>query len=90
MPELDNTDKAILVELLRDTIERDRFPLSPQIKSLKTILAKLDAPPPASSQPIKATLMSHSRPRQRSVSSARKWTFASDFWDTTRRLRNSR
>ena len=28
MPELDDTDKAILAELLRETIERDRFPLA--------------------------------------------------------------
>ena len=46
MPELDDADKAILIELLRETIERDRFPLSPHIKSLKAILAKLDPPAP--------------------------------------------
>ena len=28
MPELNDADRAILVELLRETIERDRFPLS--------------------------------------------------------------
>jgi hypothetical protein len=33
MPELDDADKAILVELLRETIERGRFPLSPHIKA---------------------------------------------------------
>jgi len=38
--------KAILIELLRETIERDRFPLSPHIKSLKAILAKLNPPAP--------------------------------------------
>ena len=27
-PELNDADKAILIELLRETIERDRFPLS--------------------------------------------------------------
>ena len=46
MPELDDTDKAILAELLRETIERDRFPLSPRIRSFKAILAKLDRPAP--------------------------------------------
>jgi hypothetical protein len=46
MPELDDADKAILIELLRETIERDRFPLSPHIKSLKAILAKLNPPAP--------------------------------------------
>jgi hypothetical protein len=35
-----------LIEPLLATIERDRFPLSPRIKSLKAILAKLDPPPP--------------------------------------------
>jgi hypothetical protein len=39
-------DTAILVELLRETIERDRFPLSPCIKSLKATLAKFDPPAP--------------------------------------------
>jgi hypothetical protein len=28
--DLDEDEKAALVELLRETIERDRFPLSPQ------------------------------------------------------------
>jgi hypothetical protein len=42
------TDKAILVELLRETIGRDRFPLSPRVKSLKAIPAKLDPPAPGS------------------------------------------
>ncbi len=31
--------------MLRETIDRDRFPLSPRIKSLKAVLAKLDPPP---------------------------------------------
>jgi hypothetical protein len=45
-PDLTDDDKAIIVELLRETIERDRFPLSPHVKSLKAILAKLDPPAP--------------------------------------------
>jgi hypothetical protein len=45
-PDLSEDDKTILVELLRETIECDRFPLSPRIKSLKAILAKLDPPAP--------------------------------------------
>jgi hypothetical protein len=40
-PDLTDDDKAILVELLRETIERDRFPLSPRIKRLKAVLAKV-------------------------------------------------
>jgi hypothetical protein len=42
--DLTDDDKAILIELLRETIERDRFPLSPKVKRLKAILAKF-APP---------------------------------------------
>jgi hypothetical protein len=44
--ELDDTERAALAELLRKTIERDRFPLSPRIKSLRAILAKLEPPMP--------------------------------------------
>jgi hypothetical protein len=32
--------------LLRETTARDRFPMSPPIRSLKAILAKLDPPAP--------------------------------------------
>ena len=47
MPDdLTDDDKAILAELLRETIERDRFPLSPRVKRLSAILAKLDPPAP--------------------------------------------
>jgi hypothetical protein len=52
-PDLTDDDKAILVELLRETIERDRFPLSPRVKRLRGILAKLD-PPAARPEPIPA------------------------------------
>jgi hypothetical protein len=40
-PELSDDDKAILVELLRETIERDRSPLSPRVKRPRGIVAKL-------------------------------------------------
>ena len=45
-PDLTEDDKVILVELLRETIATDRFALSPRIKSLNVILAKLDPPAP--------------------------------------------
>jgi hypothetical protein len=45
-PELSDDDKAILAELLREVIERDRFPFSPRVRSYKAILAKLDPPAP--------------------------------------------
>ena len=38
-------DKAILAELLRETIAADyRFPMSPRLRSLQAILDKLEAP----------------------------------------------
>jgi hypothetical protein len=45
-PDLTDDDKAALIELLRETIEGDRFPLSPRIKRLKAVLAKFDRPAP--------------------------------------------
>jgi hypothetical protein len=50
-PDLPDDHKAILADLLRETIERDRFPLSPRVRRLKAILAKLDPPVPRS-EPI--------------------------------------
>jgi hypothetical protein len=43
---LDDDDKAALVELLRETIAADRYPLSPRIRKLWAILAKLEPAPP--------------------------------------------
>jgi hypothetical protein len=42
--DLDDADRAALVELLRETIAADRYPLSPRISKLRTILAKLEPP----------------------------------------------
>ncbi len=39
--DLTDDDRTTLAERLRETTARDRFPLSPRIKSLKVILAKL-------------------------------------------------
>jgi hypothetical protein len=48
MPDdLSDDDKAILAELLRDTIAADRFPLAPRVRSYKATLDKA-RPPPAS------------------------------------------
>ncbi len=44
--DLDDTDKAALVEVLRQTIATDPFPLSPRIRRLRSILDKLAPPPP--------------------------------------------
>jgi hypothetical protein len=39
--DLTDDEKAALVDLLYEAIERDRFPLSPRINRLRGILAKL-------------------------------------------------
>jgi len=43
---LSEVERVALVELLRETIEVSRFPLSPRIKTLKAILAKMEPPRP--------------------------------------------
>jgi hypothetical protein len=53
LADLDDADKAALVRLLHETIDRDRFPLSPWIKSLKAILAKLAPSAPRPRPPPK-------------------------------------
>jgi hypothetical protein len=49
--ELDLTDDetAALERLLSDAIDRDRYPLSPRVKMLKGILAKIRSEPPKAS-----------------------------------------
>ena len=44
---LSDDEKTALAALLRRTIDEDRFPRSPQIYTLKGILAKLEPPKPA-------------------------------------------
>jgi hypothetical protein len=43
--DLDDTEADALVSLLRRTIDDDRYPLSPRIRVLKEILAKLRPQP---------------------------------------------
>ena len=43
MPDLTDSDQAILAEVLRETIAADRFPMSSRVRSLKAILAKIDS-----------------------------------------------
>jgi hypothetical protein len=50
---LDDAEKAALAALLRQVIAADSFPLSLRIRTLRTILAKLE-PPPARPQPYAA------------------------------------
>jgi hypothetical protein len=39
--EFSDDEKAAVIEVLRDTIDRDRFPQSPRIRLLRRILEKL-------------------------------------------------
>jgi hypothetical protein len=44
--ELDDAEKAALVELLKQAIAADPFPLSPRVRTLRGILDKLQPPSP--------------------------------------------
>jgi hypothetical protein len=45
---LDPQDRADLARFLREAIEADRYPLSPRVRRLKELLARIDpAPTPA-------------------------------------------
>jgi hypothetical protein len=44
LPDLDDAEEAALIDLLRQTIAADRFPLSPRIRTLRVILARLEPP----------------------------------------------
>jgi len=47
-PRITDQDRADLARFLREAIEADRFPLSPRVRRLKELLAKIDpAPAPA-------------------------------------------
>jgi hypothetical protein len=48
-------DRADLARFLREAIEADRYPLSPRVRRLKELLAKIDpAPAPAVVTPLPA------------------------------------
>ena len=53
MPTLDLTEeeRAEIVKAIRAAIDGDRYPLSPRVKRLKSILAKLDPAPSATVTP---------------------------------------
>jgi hypothetical protein len=44
--DLTDAETAALIRLLRDTIDGDRYPLSPRLAPLKAILAKIEPPVP--------------------------------------------
>jgi hypothetical protein len=45
-PDLDDDERATLVAVLREVIERDRYFMSPRMKRLRGILDKFDPAPP--------------------------------------------
>ena len=45
-PDLDDDERATLVAVLREVIERDRHFMSPRVERLWAILDKLEPPPP--------------------------------------------
>jgi hypothetical protein len=54
LPYLTDDEQAELVRLLRDTIAADKYFLSPQVKRLKSILAKLEPEPASAVTPYPA------------------------------------
>src|ERR1700741_4537452 len=49
---LDPKDRADLARFLREAIEADRYPLSPRVRRLKELLAKVDPGPPPAVTPV--------------------------------------
>jgi hypothetical protein len=47
MTNLTDADRAELARLLRQSIDADRFPLSPRVQRWKDLLVRLDPEPPA-------------------------------------------
>jgi len=62
-PELDDTDKALLVALLHQVIAADPVPLSARVNRLRAILGKLE-PPVAQPPPYPTPKLSRSDPMQ--------------------------
>jgi hypothetical protein len=65
--DLTESEKAALVALLRDTIEYARYPHAPRLAPLRTILEKLEPPPPHHElpPPLKAGDAPHPRRHRR-------------------------
>jgi hypothetical protein len=53
IPNLTDKERANLVRFLREALKADRYPLSPRMRRLKALLAKLAPPPPRSEPPPK-------------------------------------
>jgi len=54
MPSIDLSPEefAALTALLRQALENDRFPLAPRLEPLRSALAKLEAPPKLTPDPL--------------------------------------
>jgi hypothetical protein len=50
--DLSDDEAAALAQLLRRTIDEDRYPRAPRLTPLKTILAKLEPPLPRPGEPL--------------------------------------
>ena len=44
-PDLNSAEMAAIAAALKEAIERDRFPLSPRVQQLRSILTKLEPAP---------------------------------------------
>jgi hypothetical protein len=53
-PNLTDEHRAYLARLLRERIEADRYPLSPRVRRLKKLLAKIDPVPAVAVMPLPA------------------------------------
>jgi hypothetical protein len=51
-PNLTDADLCDLACFLREAIEADRYPLSPRVKRLKALLAKIDPSPAPATVPL--------------------------------------
>jgi hypothetical protein len=63
--DLTDDERAALVRLIRRALDDDRYPLSPRLDPLKSILAKLDepaAPPPDLPPPLSPAIRSPAAP----------------------------
>jgi hypothetical protein len=72
--QLDLTDgeTVTLVNLLTETIETDRYPLSPRIQALRAILAKFGPMAPAPPPPARPPMPEERDPRRRPRSQSRR------------------
>ena len=65
--DLDDDEKAALIELLQGTVDRDRSLTSPRIRKLQAILAKLALEPPEPPRPTALQATPNPRSRQGAV-----------------------